>query len=375
MIVPIRDDWTPDSVTLIQHTLELDNIVVPLAPTTKGLVDKLAIVDNAVARDHPVFRHLGKHPGFILFTSGTTGAPKAALHDFTRFYSKFTRRPGKPYRTLMFLLFDHIGGWNTLFYTLAAGGVPIYLQDRSPGTVCAAIESERVELLPTTPTFLNMLLYTEAYKQHDLSSLKVVTYGTEPMPQATLEACRRILPQVTFKQTYGLSELGILGTKSESSDSIWLRVGGEGFEIDVRENILWIRSETSMVGYLNAPSPFDSQGWYCTGDIVERRGEYIRFLGRESEIINVGGTKVAPIEVESAILEVPGVRDVEVHGEKNEIMGNVVVASVVAAVPDTDGLTHGIIRYCRDKLGRYAAPVRVDIVEEIGITERGKKKR
>lgn len=364
----------PDTVELLKASLRNGNVVVPLALTTKGIKDKLAIVDKAVEEKNFILEILGNEPGFILFTSGTTGAPKAALHDFQRFNSKFIRRPGKPYRTVMFLLFDHIGGWNTLFYTLSAGGVPIYIEDRKPDTVCAAIERERAELLPTTPTFLNMLLYTQAYKGYDLSSLKVITYGTEPMPQATLEACQKVFPQVTFKQTYGLSELGILSTRSESSDSTWVKVGGEGFQTDIREGILWIKSETSMLGYLNAPSPFDSDGWYCTGDRVERKGEYIRFLGRESDIINVGGVKVAPVEVESAILEVPGVQDVEVHGEANELMGHVVVASVVAADGDKEGLKREIAWHCRQKLGRYSSPARIDIVQEIPITERYKKR-
>ncbi len=76
------------------------------------------------------------------------------------------------------------------------------------------------------------------------------------------------------------------------------------------------RSESAMLGYLNAPSPFDEDGWYDTGDQVETDGEYIRILGRKSEIINVGGEKVFPAEVESVFLEIPNVRDVLITAEK-----------------------------------------------------------
>ncbi len=366
MIIPIRSEWSEGSVAQLQHSLTYGNIVVPLSPTTRGVQEKLSIIDKAVMENHPAIQSLGGHPGFVLFTSGTTGAPKAALHDFIRFSSKF--HGGKPYRTIMFLMFDHIGGWNTLFYTLSAGGVPIYIEDRQPDTVCAAIEREKADLLPTTPTFLRMLLYSQAYKRHDLSSLKVVTYGTEPMPQATLQACREILPQVNFKQTYGLSEVGILGTQSETSDSVWVKVGGHGYETEIREGILWVNSATSMLGYLNAPSPFDSNGWYCTGDRVEKRGEYLHFLGRESEAINVGGVKVSPVEVESVLLEIPGVRDAVVYGEENPLMGQAVAAKVAGEITESE-----IIRYCRSKLNKWECPVRVEIVQDLPPTERYKK--
>nr|WGD59538.1 hypothetical protein P5660_12625 [Bacillus velezensis] len=89
------------------------------------------------------------------------------------------------------------------------------------------------------------------------------------------------------------------------------------------------RSESAMLGYLNAPSPFDEDGWYDTGDQVETDGEYIRILGRKSEIINVGGEKVFPAEVESVFLEIPNVRDVLITSRKNPITGEIVAAEAV----------------------------------------------
>lgn len=71
-----------------------------------------------------------------------------------------------------------------------------------------------------------------------------------------------------------------------------------------------------MLGYLNAPSPFTDDGWFITGDSVEVNGEYLKILGRKSELINVGGEKVYPQEVENIILELGNVREVTVYGEK-----------------------------------------------------------
>ena len=116
--------------------------------------------------------------------------------------------------------------------------------------------------------------------------------GPQGMPESTLQHLHKVLPDVRLKQTYGLSELGILRSKSKSSDSLWVKVGGEDYETKIVDGILWIRARSAMLGYLNAPSPFTEDGWFITGDAVEVDGEYIKILGRKSELINVGGEKV-----------------------------------------------------------------------------------
>jgi acyl-CoA synthetase (AMP-forming)/AMP-acid ligase II len=136
-----------------------------------------------------------------------------------------------------------------------------------------------------------------------LSALRLITYGSEPMPPTTLARLRAAFPSVELRQTYGLIELGVLRAKSESSDSLWVKVGGEGYDLRVVDGILQIKAASAMLGYLNAASPFTQDGYFITGDRVELNGEYMRFLGRESELINVGGQKVFPGEVESVLLE------------------------------------------------------------------------
>ena len=222
----------------------------------------------------------------VLFTSGTSGKPKAAVHDFVNLLEKFKTRK-KSFRTLNFLLFDHWGGLNTMFHTLSNGGAVLALKDRRPQTVCAFIEKHKIELLPASPTFLNLLLISEEYRKSDLSSLKLITYGTEPMPLSTLEKLVKIFPEVKFQQTYGLIELGVLRSKSKSDNSLWIKIGGEGYQTRISDGLLEIKAESAMLGYLNAESPFTEDGWFRTGDKVEVDGDYIKILGRKSEIINV----------------------------------------------------------------------------------------
>src|SRR5947208_15436491 len=114
------------------------------------------------------------------------------------------------------------------------------------------------------------------------------------MPASTLTGLRKVFLHVEVRQTYGLIELGVLRAKSQSSDSLWVKVGGEGYDLRVVDGILHIKADSAMLGYLNAPSPFSEDGYFITGDRVELDGEYMRFLGRESELINVGGQKVFP---------------------------------------------------------------------------------
>ncbi len=304
------------------------------------------------------FRERG-HPGLVVFTSGSTGKPKGILQDVALVSRKFVaERPG--WRTVLFLMMDHFGGFNTFLSTFAYRGMGVCLGGaRDPETVAKAIAGSRATLLPTTPTFLNFLIASRAYAAHDLSSVELITYGTELMPETTLNEIAAIFPNARLKQTYGLSELGVLRSESEDSGSLWLKVGGRGFETKVVNGVLWIRSEANMVGYLNAPSPFDDAGWMCTGDEVEVRGDYMRFMGRKTEVINTGGKKVYPIEVENFLMSLPNVGNATVEARPHPIMGQVVQARISVLEPeDSMAMTERLRGLCNEKLAKYKVPVR-----------------
>ncbi|WP_321861669.1 fatty acid--CoA ligase family protein [Burkholderia cenocepacia] len=330
------------------------------------------------AEAHPLIERLraADAAGLILFSSGSTGDSKASLLDLDRMIAKLERAKGRAYVTLVFLMLDHIGGINTLLNVLSQGGTIVTPANRTPDAVCEAIARHRVELLPTSPTFLNMMLISDAGARHDLSSLKLVTYGTEPMPATTLVALHDALPGVKLKQTYGLSELGILPTQSKDSGSLWMKLGTDGFEHRIVDGVLWVRSETAMLGYLNAPSPFDDAGWFNTQDVVETDGDYVRVLGRRSEIINVGGEKVYPSEVENALLAAGNVRDVTVSGRPNPVTGHVVVARVTPIEPEVpEALTARLREFCASRLERFKVPVHIVIEEGAHHNDRFKKAR
>ena len=305
-VVSLEADFTPTAIALLFSLIQRKCIVVPLNRnnTIRNLeVCAIAEVGTRIyVDDHEgteivcsditptnqllINLQISGNPGLIVFTSGSTGQPKAIVHDFSRVLTKFSlKRVSK--RMICFLLFDHMGGINTLLHILSSNGCAILTDDRSPESVALMIEKYRVEILPTSPTFLNLFILSESYKNHDLSSLEVITYGTEPMALQTLQKLREIVPRTRLLQTYGLSEFGVMRTVSKDSDSLWVKVGGDGYNLRVTDGLLEIKSETAMLGYMNAPSPFDSEGWFKTGDEVEVDGEFVKILGRKSEMINV----------------------------------------------------------------------------------------
>lgn len=394
-VVILEGDFSPNSIAFFLALLNADCIIVPLTTATRqkrdefveialGEVcvqidaqDNVSIARLGARRDHPLYEILrtANHPGLVVFSSGSTGKNKAAVHDFVPLLEKF-KPIRRAFRTLTFLLFDHLGGLNTLLYILSNGGCVVTVQTRIPDKVLETVEKFRVELMPTSPTFLNLILLSGAFERFDLSSLRLVTYGTEPMPESTLKRFCALFPKVEMLQTYGLSEIGVMRSKSRSSDSLWVKIGGEEFQTRVVDGMLEIKAKSAMLGYLNAPSPFTQDGWLITGDSVEVDGEYLKILGRKSELINVGGEKVHPAEVEGVIQEMDDVAEVTVYGEKNAIIGNLVCARVrLKEGAERENFARRLKEFCRQKLSEFKVPVRVAIVDDSLHSERFKKMR
>jgi acyl-CoA synthetase (AMP-forming)/AMP-acid ligase II len=394
-IMVVLGDYSPELFCLLLALLRNRNIVVPV--TRESVVAQDAILELSEAQwvidftsDDASFSRttvkpsnsllLGLRasgdPGLILFSSGSTGKPKAILHNMRLVIEKF-RKPGPKIVAIAFLMLDHFGGINTIFSILGGLGTVVTVRDRSVVSICRAIEERHVEVLPTTPSFLNMLVRSDALNRFDFSSLKKITYGTEVMPQQTLDRVSRAFPGVLLQQTYGLSELGVLRSKSREDGSLWVRVGGNGFQTKVVDGILWIKSDYAMLGYLNAPSPFDAEGWFNTQDLVEVEGEWLRILGRDSDLINIAGQKVYPAEVEQAILELDNIKDVAVYGETNPLIGQMVVAKVATIEPESAAsLKQRIRKACAHTLAAFKLPTKVVVADaEELYSVRLKKKR
>jgi acyl-coenzyme A synthetase/AMP-(fatty) acid ligase len=394
--VVVLADYAPEVFCIILALASLKTMVVPM---TRGSVLEEAEALSISGCDHSIefavdglswtikphvvtasntlmeeFRAQGRS-GLVLFSSGSTGKPKGMLHDFERVMDKF-RVARAPVIAIPFLMLDHFGGINTILAITASLGTVVTAENRAIATICEAIQDHKVELLPTTPSFLTMLAATDLAQRYDLSSLKRISYGTETMPQSTLDRIRAKFPAVELQQTYGLSEVGVLRSQSRPDGSLWVRIGGGGFETEVRDGILWIRSDYRMLGYLNAPSGFDAAGWFNTQDRVEVDGDYFRILGRITDLINVGGQKVYPAEVEDVILSLPNVDDVVVVGEKHALLGQIVVAKVALHEPEPLAELRARVRKaCLAKLAAFKVPTKVELLDQAIYSARFKKMR
>ena len=390
-VVSLIGDFDAESIATLLNLLARGAVVVPLTNETSGQHDyfiqeshsqyvfqknNLVNVVSNSQEDHPLLDSLRSkgHPGLILFTTGTTGRPKAILHDFIPFIARY-KTPRPPFKAISFLLFDHIGGINTLLHMLFNLGQIVSIKERTVESVTQTIKDYSVELLPTTPTFLRMLSLYPGIEEKLGNTIRIISYGTERMDQPTLKRLVDQFPDVDFRQTYGMSELGILRIKSKARDSLYMSVGGEGVETKIVDNILYIRAENRMLGYLNAPSPFDDEGWYCTKDIVASDEEgFLTITGRDSDVINIGGLKFMPSEVERECLKIKNVKFAKAIGVNNPITGQYLQLEIEpeAANVDNEDFAREIRERLSARLPKHMLPSRIKFLAQ-NLSHRFKK--
>ncbi|ERJ31727.1 ANL family adenylate-forming protein [Campylobacter concisus] len=396
-VVAILADYSFVSIALFFALYENKNIIAPITSTSKKEIDgkvkesfstkiinleneNLVITNIKSEASHKIINDLqtSKCAGLILFSSGSTGAPKAMIHNLDTLVDSYGDKKQKQINMLVFLMFDHIGGINTMLNILSMNATMIIPQNRNADDICKLIEEYKIAVLPSSPTFLNLILINRSYEKYDLSSLRMITYGTETMPEGLLGRLKAVFSKVKFLQTFGTSETGIAATSSKSSSSTFMKIDDENLEYKIVDNELWLRSKTQILGYLNrSMESFTNDGWFKTGDLVELDNEgFIKIIGRNKEIINVGGQKVLPSEVESVLLGMDEIEDCLVYGEQNAITGQSVSCDVVLkSGVEADGLKILVRKFCKDKLDNFKIPTRVNVVQKTKLTERFKKSR
>ena len=346
-------------------------------------------ITQCKGESHALLENLKKsnQSGLILFSSGSTGKPKAVVHNFDIFLESYSNKAHNSTHTISVFLPNHIAGIDVLLSVFGSGGTLVIPKSRNPQDILYAMQNYKVEILPASPTLLRLLLMSEI-EQFDLSALKLVVYGSEKMPDSLLYALSEKMPNVRFKQSFGTSETNATKTKSLPNSEYFKFIG---VDYKIKNGELYLKSNTQALGYLNADnSAFDSDGYFATGDLVEvihiKGEEYLRILGRSKEVINVGGEKVLPQEVENVILQMPIIKDCLVFSESNAITGQSVSVKIVLEdsriteffgkdLPTNIELKKQIRLFCKDKLAPFKIPSKVQIVENLAITERFKKVR
>jgi acyl-CoA synthetase (AMP-forming)/AMP-acid ligase II len=330
----------------------------------------------------------------ILFTSGTTGTPKAVplTHGLVapRITAFAPAIDPVPAVSIMCVPLVHIGGMLGLLVALAKGSTTVVQTRFDAGEWLALVERHGVTTAFLVPTMLYRILEHPNFATTDLRSLASLAYGAAPatpeLIRRTIEALPGVALTNTFGQTETMGSITALGPGDHPPERL-ASVGRPLPGVDVRivhpgtgEDVgtgtvgeLWVRSNVAVVPPVQAVDDPTPPGWFRTGDMVSADEEgYLYPSGRLSDTINRGGEKFAPSEVEEVVRDHPAVRDVAAVGVIDPEMGHRVgVAAVVGAPLELDELR----RFCQGRIANFKQPERLLIVDELPLTDFGKVDR
>jgi acyl-CoA synthetase (AMP-forming)/AMP-acid ligase II len=318
-----------------------------------------------------------------ILTSGSTGEPKAARHSW-----ESIARPVKKGAGI------HAPKWLLTYRPNLYAGLQVMLQcfaDRGtlvvpdphmdPQSTVQFMCDAAVQFVSATPSYWRRLLMFSDTELLERIPLVQITLGGEAIDQPMLDKLRQHFPKARLVHIYATTELGRCFSVSDGKAGFpvsYLNTIQPGAaELKVHEGELMVRSPNSMGMYdpLSSQQPFPSD-WFPTGDVVEITNDRVYFVGRKSDMINVAGSKVFPIEVERVIRIIPGVFDVRVFGKTSSIAGELVACEIVAN-PDQDreALKEIVVRACRAQLNSQQQPRLIKLVDRIELSSAGKTLR
>jgi acyl-coenzyme A synthetase/AMP-(fatty) acid ligase len=323
---------------------------------------------------------------WVLFTSGTTGRPKMVAHSLTGLTAAIKRRTGQePVIWATFYDIRRYGGLQIFLRTMLDGGSLVLSDAREPvADHLARLGRHGVTHVSGTPSHWRRVLMSPAAA---LMAPGYVRLSGEIADQAVLDGLRECYPAARVGHAFASTEAGVgfeVNDGLEGFPASLIEQPGD-VQMKVIDGSLHIRSNRMAADYVgNAASALaDNDGFVDTGDILEKRCGRYYFIGRKNGIINVGGLKVHPEEVEAVINRHPDVQASLVRARKNPITGSVVVADIVlkdANADDradnrSDALKRTILEHCRSNLPQHKVPVIISFVPALSVGETGKLAR
>jgi acyl-CoA synthetase (AMP-forming)/AMP-acid ligase II len=333
----------------------------------------------------------------VLFTSGTTGAPKGVLmtHAQTlRQFSDWCDMAGlvKGDRYLIVNPFFHMFGYKAgCLASLMQGATIIPKSVLDVQDVLRTVESESVTVLPGPPTLYQSILDHPDRDRFDLSSLRVAVTGAADIPVELIRRLRQELPFGTIITGYGLTEAGtVTGTAPDDDPNTVATTVGRarpGLELRIADDDgvvrpvgepgeVLVRGYSVMRGYLDDPAEtaraVDDEGWLHTGDLgVIDEQENLRIVGRKKDMFIVGGFNAYPAEIENILLGHPAVSRAAVVGMPDERLGEVGMAFIVLT-PGGELRPEDLIGWAREAMANYKVPRAVEIVDALPVNAAGK---
>lgn len=299
-----------------------------------------------------------------LFTSGTTGIPKRVSHDLNSI-TRFVKVSEHNEKGIWGFAYNptHMAGIQVFFQALLNGNSIIRLFGLNNKDIYAEINKNKITHISATPTFYRLLLPYDG----TFPSVERITSGGEKFNDRTFKQLNEIFPNAKITNVYASTEAGTLF--ASQNDIFGVRPEYEHL-IHVENNELVIHR--SLMGSTET----NVDEWYNTGDVIEivsQKPLKFRFVNRKSEMINVGGYKVNPLEVEEAILALSGIKNVRVYSKSNSVLGNIICCEVVA---NNNQITESSIRmFLQSKIQEFKIPRIIRFVEELSTTRTGKIKR
>jgi len=316
-----------------------------------------------------------------ILTSGTTGEPKKVVHTWETLSRPIRVQPQFLHSKWLLTYPLHLYAGLQVFLQCFWNAGTLYLlpPERDPGEISKQIADEKIEYISATPSFLRRLLAFGSRDDLRRASLRNITLGGEAVSDDILQHMQGAFPQARISHIYASSELGRCFTVTDSRagfPAAYLDHAPEpGVELRILDSELQLRSPNRMRGYDKAASATDD-GWFPTGDLVELVGDRVLFRGRTSEIINIGGNKVHPFEVETVLREIPGVAEAHVHAVASSLVGSLLGARI-AAQPgvDQNELKKAVAEHCSRRLLAFQRPRILEFVSKLQLSEANKVTR
>jgi len=355
-IILLDSDFSREETErLIGISMDADNSI-----SVASLVENISSKEELLER----LKRVGSSWKITLFTSGTTGLPKKVSHSF-KSITRFVKRTAKHNTNIWGYAYNptHMAGIQVFFQALLNGNPIIRLFGLPKDEVLQSISEFSISNISATPTFYRLLL--PANNQY-LSVIRL-TSGGEKFDEKTSALLNQVFPNAKITNVYASTEAGTL-----------LAAKGNEFSIkDEFADLIKIENNELLIHRsLMGTSEAINGEWYLTGDLVEIVSEHpvrFKFSSRKNEIINVGGYKVNPTEVEETIREIKGVADVRVFAKSNSVLGNIICCEVVRNNPALD--ESNIRNQLQTKIQEFKIPRMVRFVEALSTTRTGKIKR
>jgi acyl-CoA synthetase (AMP-forming)/AMP-acid ligase II len=271
----------------------------------------------------------------MIRTTGTTGLPKAARHDWRVLTQTVAGiRPAPRQRWLLAYGLHQFAGIQVVLHVVASQATLVAPFPRQPKDGLDAIVHDGVTCVSATPTFWRFLLTEARSRQVELAPLEQVTLGGEASPADLLEELRRTFPSARVSQVYASTEFGSVTSVRDGLPGIAVEAlfseANPASNVRVTDGQLWVRAAAGMLGYADQAGPAAAPGeWRPTGDLVDIVEGRVLFRGRTSEVINVGGVKVHPLPVEDRITALGSVAAARVYGRPSKLTGSIVAAEIV----------------------------------------------